>query len=370
MLTSATRATLEQVKLDSEGQVRHRMNHRAPHRLTAGLLAGILLVVGSTALAQTYNMFSPGGALSGTWNSQNVNLAAGAPFIVNTLPAANVANLGANPTSPIGLTAVNGSAATYLRSDGSPALSLAIAPNFSSPWTSSPWVWSNAEPRLGLVESDQGTDLKAWDLDVQAGLACLRTRTDADAAGVNGLCFTRGTTTNISLVTFGNATSNPAYTFLGTGQMNLPGGATMSSGGTFTVGKLQVNSPALPANGVNLPATNTVGFVANTTQVGSWTTGQLTLTTGIQSGGTKFTATGCSNSTTVGGAFAGKFTAGVTGTCAVVITLPTAANGWTCYASDITTPVIFTQTASATTSCTISATTVTSDVVTFMAMAY
>lgn len=41
-------------------------------------------------MAVTYNMFSPGGALSGTWNSQNVNLAAGSPFIAGTLPDTNL----------------------------------------------------------------------------------------------------------------------------------------------------------------------------------------------------------------------------------------------------------------------------------------
>lgn len=39
---------------------------------------------------------------------------------------------GANPTATIGLTAVNGSATTFLRSDGAPPLSQAIAPNWSA----------------------------------------------------------------------------------------------------------------------------------------------------------------------------------------------------------------------------------------------
>jgi len=50
-----------------------------------GLGLCLSLLMGATV----YYQFSPGGALSGTWNSQNVNLAAGAPFIANTLPAGN-----------------------------------------------------------------------------------------------------------------------------------------------------------------------------------------------------------------------------------------------------------------------------------------
>lgn len=90
----------------------------------------------------------------------------------------------------------------------------------------------------------------------------------------------------------------------------------------------------------------------------------------IIAGGTKFTASGCANSATVGGATAGQFTSGTTGACAVTITLPTAPNGWTCYATDLTTTANFTQTASSTTSCGVTGTTTTSDVVHFMAIGY
>lgn len=44
-------------------------------------------------------------------------------------------NVAANPTGTVGLTAVNGSAVTYLRSDGAPALSQAISPTWSGQHT-------------------------------------------------------------------------------------------------------------------------------------------------------------------------------------------------------------------------------------------
>lgn len=54
-------------------------------------LAGILCALAfNTWGATVYNYFSPGGALSGTATSQNVNLAAGSPFIANQLPLANI----------------------------------------------------------------------------------------------------------------------------------------------------------------------------------------------------------------------------------------------------------------------------------------
>jgi len=94
----------------------------------------------------------------------------------------------------------------------------------------------------------------------------------------------------------------------------------------------------------------------------------------FQSGGTTFTASGCSNSTLVGGATAGKFTSGTTGTCTVTITMgnsDTATNGWACFANDLTTNTnLWSETATTTTSCTIQGTTVTSDVINFGAIAY
>jgi hypothetical protein len=88
------------------------------------------------------------------------------------------------------------------------------------------------------------------------------------------------------------------------------------------------------------------------------------------SGGTKFTTSGCSISSTTGGATAGTMTSGTTGTCTVVITLPTAPNGWHCAASNRTAKTAVPTTASSTTSCTIEGSTTTGDVISFLAMAY
>lgn len=77
---------------------------------------------------------------------------------------------------------------------------------------------------------------------------------------------------------------------------------------------------------------------------------------------------GCSLSAAAGGATAGKFASGTSGTCTVTITLPTAVNGWTCDAHDLTTAADannVVQTAFTTTSATISGTTVSADVITW-----
>lgn len=388
----------------------------------------------------------------------------GAVVLASAVPAA------ANPSGLIGLVASNGVAVTFERSDATHGLDQTIVPGFSSPWTGAPWTWSNAEPRLALVESDQGTDLKAWDFDVNAGVLTGRTRTDADGAGVNWLAVTRGTTTAIASISLGNVTNNPAINLLGTGAVAVGGPVTFgftAGGGVQTV-NLSNNLPTLffkklngavdaktwgfdaggnplriyaqndaasvtreildvTRSGVALtllafgnatdnPAytflgtgTTTVGstavvlvsggstaaptlqFGSNVTGTwgnsssmhfvvggselanfqssgGSFIAGKLVTNGSFWSAGTKFVATGCTNSGTLGGGIAGSYVSGTTGTCTVTITLPTGPpNGYSCYAHDDTTAADYTQSAivTATTTLTITGTTVSGDKISF-----
>lgn len=280
------------------------------------------------------------------------------PFGVNTGAA--------DPTATVGLTATNGSATSFTRSDGAPALSLAIAPNFSFPWTASPWNWSNAEPRLAFTESDQGTDLKNWDFDVNGGVLAIRTRTDADGAGLNAITITRGTTTNISAISLGNSTSNPTFTLIGTGTFTAGNGTTtINSSGLITTNRVNVQGSVAATNGIYLPSANTLGFSTNSTVRGNFdANGTFNVNAAIASGGTKPTVTGCSNTTTLGGTIAGSYVSGTTGTCTVTITLPTGpTNGYACFAHDDTTAADYTQSAIVTsvTTLTISGTTVSGD---------
>lgn len=89
-------------------------------------------------------------------------------------------------------------------------------------------------------------------------------------------------------------------------------------------------------------------------------------------GTTTFTATGCTNSTLVGGATTGSYHSGTTGTCTVVVTTGlTAPNGWACFANDLTTTAdTIKQTASSATTATLAGTTVSGDVINFGCMAY
>lgn len=98
---------------------------------------------------------------------------------------------------------------------------------------------------------------------------------------------------------------------------------------------------------------------------------------GTISTGTKFTTSGCSISSTTGGAVAGKFTLGAN-TCTAVVTLngavgATAPNGWACSAFDQTAPLIVIGESSSNTttaSFSIPATAGATDVIEFYCMGY
>jgi hypothetical protein len=97
---------------------------------------------------------------------------------------------------------------------------------------------------------------------------------------------------------------------------------------------------------------------------------------GYISKGSTFTASGCTNSTLVGGATAGTFTVGQNTACTIVITMgntATAAHGWRCNADDITAvPAVAIRqvTPLSTTACSLLMTVATNDVITFSAMGF
>lgn len=212
--------------------------------------------------------------------------------------------------------------------------------NASNSFTGTTQQISSAEPRFKFNQSGAGTDLKLWDFDLASTVLCLRTRTDADAAGVNVLCATRGTTTAITDVSIGNGTNNNTYTFGSTGQ------ATFS--GTVSTSRLIVTGSSAPGNGLYLPAGNTVAIASNSLERAHFTSGGITLDSGgVISAGTKFTAagTGCTVGATTGGATGGTFTLAAGPCTAVALTMggatgATAPNGWTCDAHDRTAPTV------------------------------
>lgn len=206
-----------------------------------------------------------------------------------------------------------------------------------------------------------------------------------------------GVTVGINITSANTVSAGFQVVNTSTGGISIGFGST-GSGVTAGYGYMYDNTNngymfASKKNIFNLHSASTFGFTSSTDPTGTVDTtlarnaaGVLSVgssgggtsgkvkASGYMSVGTKFTATGCSNGTTVGGASAGKYSSGTTGTCTVVVTMgdsATAPNGWACFASDLTTPAdLITQTASSTTTATLSGTTISADVISFGCIGY
>lgn len=151
---------------------------------------------------------------------------------------------GANPTGTIGLTAVNGIAATFLRSDGAPALSQAIVPTWTGQHTftknrtgADEYAWQvNANnPVVGWNDTDGGSDAKRSLLQATSATWRISFLSDNEGTIRDVINATRSGVAVTNLA-FGNATDNPTYSFLGTGATAFGGSGAFTGDLTFTVG--------------------------------------------------------------------------------------------------------------------------------------
>lgn len=230
--------------------------------------AGTIGVTFATGQTQNQFLATPDGA-SGAIGLRSI--------VAGDLPA-GVPTAAANPTGTIGLTAVNGSATTFLRSDGAPALSQAIVPTWTGihTWTASGTGLTagvqivSATPSLLFQETDQGTDAKNWDILVNSSQWTVRAINDAGSAARNAFQATRSGAA-ITNITLGNVTDTSAsLTFQSNGTFTTGGGIQTGTTQFVNSGRFVVQGTGVPANGIYLPAASTLGFSTSTTSRGSF----------------------------------------------------------------------------------------------------
>jgi len=123
---------------------------------------------------------------------------------------------GANPTATIGLTAVNGAAGTFTRSDGAAALSQAIAPTWTathifskvaSTGLDGAAMFSSAAPLISWFETDGSTNNKVWSAIANSEQLILQTRLD-DGTGAVPIMTVDRTGTTVDTIAFGSNVSS------------------------------------------------------------------------------------------------------------------------------------------------------------------
>lgn len=131
----------------------------------------------------------------------------------------------ANPSGTVGLTTVNGVLSTYMRSDGAPALSQAIAPTWTAIHTFAAQIVNtlafstggsssnagilikSALPAISMVQTGAAADAKTWSLF--ASNTDLVWRADNDAGSVvKPFMDVNRTAGVLNSIIFGNATDN------------------------------------------------------------------------------------------------------------------------------------------------------------------
>lgn len=150
----------------------------------------------------------------------DVEFAAIAAAIATKLDSAQAGN----PTASVGLAAVNGSASTYMRSDGAPALSQAIVPTWSGVHTfsaksvfSAGFDLNSAAPSYTFTNTSVATDAKVWRF-ISSGLGFFAdTRTDVGGSGRQWLEVDRAAGVGITGIVIGNTSDNNTVSFVGSG---------------------------------------------------------------------------------------------------------------------------------------------------------
>jgi hypothetical protein len=143
---------------------------------------------------------------------------------------------GANPAASVGLTAVNGSATTYLRSDGAPALDQGIAPTWTGPHTFAVTARSSGVAKYHIIQTPADTGITASTESIGSQFGG-----NSSAATVTRQWATGALTTQRE-----NVFVAPTYAFVGASTITTA--ATVSITGAPTAGTNATLTNALALN--------------------------------------------------------------------------------------------------------------------------
>lgn len=215
--------------------------------------------VTSVGLTSTGNTVTITGATSPITGSGTYNI-----------EVANAAPTAANPTAKVGATVVNGSAATFMRSDASPPLDLTVSYPFTAAQTITTAPAANTSNDGLILQDTTSAAAAAQQFSPRLRLTGQGWKTTATAASqtVDWIVETQpvqGAANASANLVFSSQINGAGYAASFT--LN-PNGHTSTVSLTATV--FIPTSSSVPTTGIYRPATNTLGFATSTTAVGSF----------------------------------------------------------------------------------------------------
>ena len=244
------------------------MDTRIKRAFLRGAFAGLGLLV-SVAIAATFNLFSPAtGILKGN-SSTYVTTAAASSDVIGLFTGCsgtqylgadgachNAGGSPANPTALVGLTAINGTASSFIRSDGAPALDQSITP-----------VWTGAHEFDGGVDFEQiASNVNSFQINAKTGtpgVPLINITGSTTTGNSNGISMRAGTNASDFPLAIANATGTNLYLFHGDGglEVGAPTGGDKGAG-TINATGLFVNGTAVGGSVSSANPTASVGLTA------------------------------------------------------------------------------------------------------------
>lgn len=194
---------------------------------------------------------------------------------------------GANPTATVGTTAVNGSASTFLRSDGAPAIDLTMSPVWTgthyfegaitlhgvTPSGVSIGVTSNL-PDIIMVSASAAANQRVWETYADANTLHSRVMDNAYTTANDWIAVTRSTTT-VTGVTFpggGVVSGTPTGGAEGAGTVNATGYFINGVAFPLTATSASIGGGALIAGACASTATTVTGATTSMAVISTPTT--------------------------------------------------------------------------------------------------
>ena len=180
---------------------------------------------------------------------------------------ATLLTVGANPSASVGLSAVNGSSTTFMRSDAAPALDQTIAPTWTGAQTFSNAVtFSNTVVQSGTYTQLGSSSQLRWSTDLiltRSAAATLQVGavTGSSAATAQTLQIQGSTGNSAAAATFTIAGSDQTGTTTTGGTLKLRGGNGTSAGGTVEIWTSATTTPAVAMTIAASKAVSAVGSI-------------------------------------------------------------------------------------------------------------